>query len=57
MERLIESHFKGWAKPGDVPPGATAPADVRDGESLDAISGHFRLFQLKKGHRSRPTMC
>jgi len=25
--------------------------EVPDDESLDAISGHFRLFQLKRGHR------
>lgn len=44
--------FKGWAKPGPVPPGATSrnPA-VEPGETLDAISGHFRIFQLEKGHR------
>lgn len=44
--------FKGWAKPGPVPPGALSgePA-VEPGESLDAISGHWRLFQLEKGHR------
>jgi tRNA1(Val) A37 N6-methylase TrmN6 len=67
-----ESHFKGWAKPGPVPPGFGAPnsssansqnhlerADAEIGaslavephESLDAISGHFRLFQLRDGHR------
>ena len=30
-----------------------APEDLQvgEGESLDAISGYFRLFQLKKGHR------
>lgn len=40
--------FKGWAKPGPVPPGDMTPeAD----ETLDAISGNFRLFQLKNGHR------
>jgi tRNA1(Val) A37 N6-methylase TrmN6 len=48
---MSDSHFKGWAKPGPVPPGASAPPDVRAGESLDAVSGHFRLLQLKKGHR------
>jgi len=44
--------FKGWAKPGPIPPGALsgAPA-VEPGETLDAISGHFRLFQLANGHR------
>lgn len=47
-----ETHFKGWAKPGPVPPGAIGegPA-VEPGETLDAISGHFRLFQLVQGHR------
>jgi tRNA1Val (adenine37-N6)-methyltransferase len=43
--------FKQWAKPGPVPPGAAAPPDVPAGESLDAISGHFRIFQLTAGHR------
>jgi tRNA1(Val) A37 N6-methylase TrmN6 len=43
--------FKGWTKPGPVPPGAASPANVPDEESLDAISGHFRIFQLKRGHR------
>ena len=47
----IPSHFKGWAKPGPVPPGATGPPEVPQGETLDAISGHFRLFQLEGGHR------
>jgi tRNA1(Val) A37 N6-methylase TrmN6 len=45
------SHFRGWAKPGVVPPGASQPIDVPPDESLDAISGHFRIFQLRKGHR------
>jgi len=66
------SHFKGWAKPGPVPPGLGTPnsssassdnlgelADLKIGaplvvephETLDAISGHFRLFQLRDGHR------
>ncbi len=48
---LTESHFKGWAKPGPVPPGAAAPPDVNPDETLDAISGHFRILQLRKGHR------
>jgi tRNA1(Val) A37 N6-methylase TrmN6 len=42
------SHFKGWAKPGPVPPGDEGVAAT---ETLDAISGHFRLFQLRDGHR------
>jgi len=43
--------FKGWTKPGPVPPGAASLPDVAGDESLDAISGHFRIFQLRKGHR------
>ncbi len=48
-----ETHFKGWAKPGPVPPGLAAIGDegVAATETLDAISGHFRLFQLREGHR------
>lgn len=47
----MDTHFKGWAKPGAVPPGALSTPEIPDAESLDAISGHFRLFQLRKGHR------
>jgi len=48
---LRATHFRGWAKPGPLPPGATTTPDVASTESLDAISGHFRLFQLRDGHR------
>jgi len=48
---LIRTHFKGWAKPGIVPPGALTSPEVAADETLDAISGHFRLFQLRDGHR------
>ncbi len=47
----VETHFKGWAKPGPVPPGLAAGVVVEPHETLDAISGHFRLFQLRDGHR------
>ena len=48
----METHFKGWAKPGPIPPGArTGLPAVEPGETLDAISGHYRLFQLEDGHR------
>jgi tRNA1(Val) A37 N6-methylase TrmN6 len=47
----VTTHFRGWAKPGPVPPGTLTTPDVPAGESLDAISGHFRLFQLRDGHR------
>ena len=48
---MIDPFFKGWAKPGPVPPGALQPPEVPGGETLDAISGHFRIFQLEAGHR------
>ena len=52
MKLETSSFFKGWAKPGPVPPGASGElAAIEPGETLDAIGGEFRLFQLKKGHR------
>ena len=48
---IHETHFKGWAKPGIVPPGPASGVTVASNETLDAISGHFRLFQLRAGHR------
>jgi len=47
---FADPQFKGWTKPGPRP--APCPDLVpEEGETLDAISGYFRLFQLKKGHR------
>jgi tRNA1Val (adenine37-N6)-methyltransferase len=43
--------FKGWTIPGPVPPGAARSVEVPADESLDALSGHFRIYQLRKGHR------
>lgn len=40
--------FKGWAKPGPL---VTSKIAIPEDQTLDAISGDFRLFQLKKGHR------
>ena len=48
---MDETHFKGWAKPGPIPPGLASGVTVEPHETLDAISGHFRLFQLRDGHR------
>ena len=45
------THFRGWAKPGPLPPLIETSPDVPPAETLDAISGHFRLFQLRDGHR------
>lgn len=47
---MRERYFKGWAKPGPAAPGAHL-VRAEEGETLDAISGDFRLFQLRAGHR------
>ncbi len=46
-----DTHFKGWAKPGPVPPGSAAAPDIPDHQTLDALSGYFRIYQLRDGHR------
>ena len=52
MTEMPEATFKGWTKPGPIPPGALGAGPAPDpGETLDAISSHFRIFQLEKGHR------
>jgi tRNA1Val (adenine37-N6)-methyltransferase len=43
--------FKGWAKPGPTAPGGETEPGIPDGETFDAISGHFRIYQLRNGHR------
>jgi tRNA1Val (adenine37-N6)-methyltransferase len=40
--------FKGWTRPGPVPPGGV---DLEAGETLDGLCGHWRIFQLEKGNR------
>ena len=47
----MATHFRGWAKPGLIPPGPESSSEVRPDESLDALSGHFRIYQLRAGHR------
>ncbi len=52
QKNFTEPSFKGYAKPGPIPPGALGHGpEIEPGETLDAISGYFRLFQLEKGHR------
>lgn len=43
--------FRGWTKPGPLIDPAGDAALIGEGETLDAISGDYRLFQLKDGHR------
>jgi tRNA1(Val) A37 N6-methylase TrmN6 len=45
---MSEAAFKGWTRPGRVPPGGLEP---ESGETLDHLCGHFRIFQYAKGHR------
>lgn len=40
--------YKGWTRPGPVPPGGV---DLEPGETLNGLCGHWRIFQLEKGHR------
>ena len=46
-------YFKGWAIPGPRVPGENDAALglIESHETLDAISGRYRLFQLRAGHR------
>ncbi len=43
----------GWSPPGPRPRGAGGLADLspRDDEDLSFLTGDFRIFQLKRGHR------
>jgi tRNA1(Val) A37 N6-methylase TrmN6 len=45
---MSETSYKGWTRPGPLPPGGLEPEEV---ETLDHLCGHFRIFQYKKGHR------
>jgi tRNA1Val (adenine37-N6)-methyltransferase len=40
--------YRGWVRPGPLPPGGVEP---EPGETLDYISGNFRIFQYADGHR------
>ena len=48
-----KTHFRGYAIPGEPVPGS--PDDpslgIGEGETLDVLCGHYRIFQLRKGHR------
>lgn len=45
---MTEATFKGWTRPGPVPPGGVA---LEEDETLDYLCGHYRIFQYAKGHR------
>ncbi|PYQ27733.1 MAG: SAM-dependent methyltransferase [Acidobacteria bacterium] len=44
----VDNIYRGWRRPGPLPPGGV---DVEPGESLDVISGSYRIFQYERGHR------
>lgn len=46
---MLDSSLHGWTRPGPIPPGGIEPGD---GETLDRLCGHWRIFQLARGHRN-----
>ena len=44
----MDEYYRGWRRPGPQPPGGVEP---EEGETLDFLCGHFRIFQYAKGHR------
>jgi tRNA1(Val) A37 N6-methylase TrmN6 len=47
-DRASPDRYRGWTRPGPVPPGGV---EVEQGETLDWLLGHWRIFQLARGHR------
>jgi len=45
---LSDESYRGWRRPGPIPPGGAQP---EPGESLDYLCGHYRIFQYERGHR------
>jgi tRNA1(Val) A37 N6-methylase TrmN6 len=43
-----ELDYRGWRRPGPVPPRGVS---AEEGESLDYLCGYFRIFQYERGHR------
>ena len=43
-----EASYRGWRRPGPVPPGGLTASE---GETLDYLCGYFRIFQYEGGHR------
>lgn len=50
--RNISPTFRGWTKPGPLPDVAQMhEVLLEEGETIDALCGHYRIFQLRDGHR------
>ncbi|HXI13548.1 MAG TPA: methyltransferase [Thermoanaerobaculia bacterium] len=43
-----DDSYRGWKRPGPIVPGGVATGP---GESLDFLSGYFKIFQYEHGHR------
>jgi tRNA1Val (adenine37-N6)-methyltransferase len=48
MSNTGQAQYRGWTRPGPAPPGGV---DVEEGETLDFLCGHWKIFQYEKGHR------
>lgn len=46
---MTDHDLHGWTRPGPLPPGGLEPGE---GETLDRLCGHWRIFQLARGHRN-----
>ncbi len=44
----MRTDYRGWIRPGPLPPAGVEP---EPGETLNYISGNFRIFQYADGHR------
>ena len=50
--RNTDPQFRGWTKPGPLPDMQAMHAlPLEPEETLDALCGHWRIFQLRQGHR------
>jgi len=45
---MTDRAFRGWTRPGPRPPEGPGP---EEGETLDYLCGHWKIFQYAKGHR------
>lgn len=48
---MTPGRFKGWTRPGPIPPGDATPEAPEPGVTLDYLSGSWRVFQYERGHR------
>ncbi len=44
----MSDDYRGWRRPGPVAPGGPV---VEEGETLDFLCGHYKIFQYRRGHR------